>query len=418
MMSVKTDQSAPEVPPARIGPRPMGLHLGLGSMTVSSSVAALPLAQMGSYPWIPELEEEAAALSSTLQQYTLPELMLAVGNLGQSRLSGMLEGIQKYHQHPYRRAPSDHKIMWQEHGCALQEFAKNGLPMDAPIVFLVPSLVNRSYILDLKDGRSFAVHLKSVGVRAILLDWGDPDGDVASYSLEDYFTNILFPAFEFIRSRYPESQKHLLGYCMGGTMAVALAEKFQSDLTTFIAVAPPWDFHAELGDAARMMFSATQQWQQVISAFGNLPVDILQTFFTALDPNLCMKKFNMFNQMDMSGERAEDFVALEDWLNDGVPLAGKVAIECLGSWYGDNAPHKGEWNLNGHTVCPQNITIPSMIAVPKSDKIVPPQSALSLAEQLENATVVTPPSGHVGMMAGARAQGGLWKNVTDWIESY
>ncbi|MBE7635697.1 alpha/beta fold hydrolase [Sneathiella sp. P13V-1] len=417
-MSEKTSQSVAEIPPVRIGPRPMGLHLGLGSLTVTSSVAALPLAQIGNFPWLPELEEEADALSAKLQQFTLPELMLAVGKMGQSRLSGMLTGIQKYHRHPYRRKISDHKIIWKQQGCCLQEFADKKLSLGAPLVFLVPSLVNRSYILDLKENRSFAAFLQSKGFRAVLLDWGVPEGDVASFSLADYFNNILFPAFEFLKSAYPESPKHLLGYCMGGTMSVAVAERYQSDLTSFMAVAAPWDFHAGLGEVGKTMFSATQQWQQVIATFGNLPVDILQTFFTALDPNLCMKKFNMFNQMDMSSERAEDFVALEDWLNDGVPLAGKVAMECLGSWYGDNAPHKGEWILGDNPVCPQNITIPSMIAVPKSDKIVPPQSALSLAEQLENATIVTPPSGHVGMMAGARACSGLWSNVTEWIESY
>ena len=39
---------------------------------------------------------------------------------------------------------------------------------------------------------------------------------------------------------------------------------------------------------------------------------------------------------------ARDFVALEDWLNDGVPLALPVARECLGGWYGDNVPGRGQ----------------------------------------------------------------------------
>ena len=37
-----------------------------------------------------------------------------------------------------------------------------------------------------------------------------------------------------------------------------------------------------------------------------------------------VRKFLKFAKMDMKGAQAEAFVALEDWINDGVPLAAAL----------------------------------------------------------------------------------------------
>ena len=115
-------------------------------------------------------------------------------------------------------------------------------------------------------------------------------------------------------------------------------------------------------------------------SLGELPVDLLQALFAALDPSLALRKFLAFAALDPDSERARQFVALEDWLNDGVPLAASVARECLGQWYGENATARGAWRLSGRAVLPQRIKLPSLAVIPDQDRIVPPGSALALAQ--------------------------------------
>src|SRR3546814_2051767 len=79
---------------------------------------------------------------------------------------------------------------------------------------------------------------------------------------------------------------------------------------------------------------------------------LLQGLFASLDPQLVVRKFLAFGRLDAASRKAEEFVALEDWLNDGVPLAAPVARECLGRWYGDNATARGQWRLAGCPVDP------------------------------------------------------------------
>ena len=60
-----------------------------------------------------------------------------------------------------------------------------------------------------------------------------------------------------------------------------------------------------------------------------LPVELLQSLFFMLDPFLAQRKFVRFAALDPTGAEARSFVALEDWINDGVPLPIGVARECL-----------------------------------------------------------------------------------------
>ncbi len=401
--------------PKRIGPRPLGLHLGLASATLGSALAAVPAAKNGQLPWLSEVREEATDLMRDMNMFELEELLLKVGERGQYLVSEMLSGIRQYHEHPYRRDVTDPPSIWAKGSARLLDYGQ-GLPETSPVLFLVPSLVNQGYILDLSEKRSLVRFLADKGIRPLLLAWGEPGEAEREYYLENYFLEILVPALEAVLQYAGSVRPHLAGYCMGGTLAVALTALRQEKLASLITLASPWDFQEGLSSPASQFLKQESFWDSLLETWGELPVDMLQTFFASLDPNLCLRKFGLFNRMDMHSDRAQEFVALEDWLNDGVPLAKNVARECFSGWYGKNNPVHGEWEIDGHLICPQNITIPVMIAVPKSDKIVPSGSALALAGQINEAHVVYPPSGHIGMVAGRQAEAGLWSNIVAWIK--
>jgi polyhydroxyalkanoate synthase subunit PhaC len=61
----------------------------------------------------------------------------------------------------------------------------------APPLFIVFSLVSRSYVLDLTPGNSFVEHLTDAGFDVFLLDWGVPDERDAHNLLEDYVAGYL-----------------------------------------------------------------------------------------------------------------------------------------------------------------------------------------------------------------------------------
>ena len=107
---------------------------------------------------------------------------------------------------------------------------------------------------------------------------------------------------------------------------------------------------------------------------------------------------------------------MEDWANDGVALAGPVARECLFDWYGDNTPAMGRWRIAGRAVMPEEVAARTLLMVPRRDRIVPPSSALPLAERLPRAKVMMLSGGHVGMLTGPRAKTDVYRPLMRWLQ--
>ena len=204
---------------------------------------------------------------------------------------------------------------------------------------------------------------------------------------------------------------------MGGTLAAGLASLRPDLVSSFIALATPWDFEADGGKQKQMLSPAFPMMQKQIDNFGQLPTDTLQLCFGLLDPMLSLKKFTRFATFSEESNKAQKFVALEDWLNDGVPLAGPTAQECLFDWYQENTPAKNNWKVEGDVILLKNITCPSLCIIPNADRIVPLESAKALADGLPNATALTPALGHIGMMSGSKAISLVWDPVDEFLKS-
>jgi poly(3-hydroxyalkanoate) synthetase len=322
--------------------------------------------------------------------------------------AAFLAGVKVWHGHPWHRDLPDPPVLWSEGPARLLDYGGDG-----PAVLFVPSLVNRATVLDLMAGHSMLRWLAEHGVHPLLLDWGDTEPD---FTLTDYIAGRLVRAME-AASRETGGRVALAGYCMGGTFAAAAAV-LRPDLVCGLALlAAPWDFHAGDIDRLHKLTAACAWLEPLLRDARTMPVDLLQTLFAMDDPAQVAEKFRQFSRMDQQSEAARLFVALEDWLNDGVELSGATARECLREWYRDNAPARGTWRVAGLTIDPNTISVPVFAAVPRRDRIVPPGSALALARGLRNVAVIEPDSGHVGMTAGRSARAVLWEPMREWVMS-
>lgn len=403
-----------QAPPApRLGPRPLPLHLATAMNGWMSSRGALPMLRNGSLDWKPEIAERGARLRKSLPEAAseADPFASAVEAEIADRLSAFARGVHAYRHHPYHRKLEDPPAIWERGAVRLLDY---GPETGRPVLF-VPSLVNRAYILDLSAGRSLLRWLAAeTAIRPLLVDWGTPGDAERQYDLTGYIAGPLADALATARE-LSGGAVPVAGYCMGGLLALALAAHRSADIARLALLATPWDFHAERVAQAEALARAIEAAGPALDACGELPVDVIQSLFAALDPFLVTRKFVRFAALDPDSPAAENFVALEDWLNDGIGLAAPVARECLGGWYGHNTPHRGAWNVSGAPVRPAEIDIPALVLVPQRDRIVPPASASVLADQMPRATALVPRLGHIGMIAGSRAKEEVWQPLAAWL---
>lgn len=386
----------------RRGPRPLLLHLTLAMLRSSVSHIA---SQNWRTAWPGSNEAMAAAIRETLLQDPDADFPGAVLREILHQDAALIEGIAAYRRHPWHRTLADPPVLWQEGASRLLDYGGDG-----PLILFVPSLINRAYVLDLAPGHSMLRFLAAHGLHPLLLDWGWPGAVERRFTLTDYVAGRLERAITAAGGGVV-----LAGYCMGGTLAVAAAQR-RPDLVRGLALlAAPWDFHAPDPARARDAAAMLPLLEPALAFNDTLPVDVLQSLFLLLDPWGVADKYRHFSRLDPASERATLFVALEDWLNDGVPLAAPVARQCLSEWYGENAPARGTWRIAGLPVEPGLLASPTFVAAPRRDRIVPPDSARPLADLIAGAVLIEPAAGHIGMAAGAAAERALWRPLREWV---
>lgn len=306
-----------------------------------------------------------------------------------------LEGLRRYQDFPREPVSEVKPAVAEIRGAAVRDHGGTG----APVLF-IPSLINPPNVLDLSEDKSLLIWLAARGHRVLLLDWGWPDAARAELSVAGHVEEIALPLIRALGD-----SPALVGYCLGGTMALGAARA--SGAPAVATIAAPWNFSGFPDEARARLAALWASARPTADAHGLLPMEVLQSAFWSLDPARTVAKFEAF--ANAQGERAQEFVTLEDWANDGPPLAAAAARELFEGFFAEDRPGRGEWRIGGEAVDPSTLSCPVLDIVSTVDRIVPAASAAGAGERLELAL------GHVGMVVGGRAREALWEPLERWL---
>ncbi len=396
-------------------------------MPVQRPLLALPFTLTLAMTEWASLTTACACAKHASASWSPPETPLRNAQLAQAvqreatlRLREFLNGIKRYHDSSYRRTVVSPPVIWRKGSACLLDYTRlcAGNMALLPPLLLIPSLINRYYILDLDEKKSFARYLSAQGIPCLILDWGEPEGAEMAYNCADYVTEILVPALNFIVAS--TGQKAVLGgYCMGGVLATALGLICPALTAGIALLATPWDFCAPGMAHLRLNNELCSQIEAQLSAEEKVPASLIHLLFCLQNPIGFQQKFRRFAQMPegKEGAKIRAFMALESWVNDGVPMAAAVAKECLLDWTQHNTLHSGYWEVKGSRINPSGSAMRVFAAIPKSDQIVPKSCAMPLAQAM-NASIIYPGAGHVSMVVGEKAKRELWEPFVAWYRQF
>lgn len=300
--------------------------------------------------------------------------------------------------------------------------ASGGPKFETPVL-LVPSLINRHYVMDLMPGKSMAEDLVKAGHDVYVLDWGTPGDEDRHLTFDDIVDRYLGRAIRKVAKTSPRGKTHVLGYCLGGTMATIHAAVHQEHIASLLVLAAPVSFSGEVGMLETWTRLSTFKVSDIVEAFGNVPWQLMQSAFTMLRPTLGMSKAVHVIDKAIAAdpvnankwdEFSEGFRALEAWGNDNVSFPGACYVRYIEELYRKDALMGRTFTLSGKPVLLDKITVPTMCIVFQHDNIVPLKNASVLVDTISSTdkVLLELPGGHVGAVVSRSAQKSLWPKMS------
>lgn len=286
---------------------------------------------------------------------------------------------------------------------------------DAPPVLLVPSMINRWYVLDLRPGSSVAEAFVAAGLDTWLLDWGAPEDH------DRYFTwgealQRLDRMLRRVRRETGKKQVSVLGYCMGATLASVHAALYPELYAGFVNLLGPIDF-SEAGMLGRM---TDPRWfdAEVVAAAGNVSPEQMQSGFKLLRPTQDVAKAVTLLEKAFDPVFRQSYQALETWAGDNVAFPAAAYTTYIQDLYQGNKLVQGQHHALGRRVDLKHITCPLLTVAAEKDTICPPKAAVALNQAVgsKQAKVLNVPGGHVGAVVGSKASAKLYPELIGWMK--
>jgi polyhydroxyalkanoate synthase len=345
------------------------------------------------------------------QQAWVNECLANLRRLG--RVSGIWEKAQRV-----KKGATPSEVVYRDDRLSLLRYTTAQPPRHrTPLVFVF-ALVNRPYILDLKPGRSVVSQFVQHGFETFLVDWGKPTPSDHKLTLDDYVNGYLLRVVDYVRQRTGSERVSLLGYCMGGTMSAMFTALHPERVKNLILLAAGIDFSTRDGLLNLWTQPNVFDVDKFIEAYGNCPAEFLQASFLLLKPvqNLLEKPINFFEHLE-DDKFVEDFMTMETWLNDNIPVPGEIFRIFVKQLYQQNLLVQNRMPVGERIVDLKRITCPVLNIMARADDLVPCSQSLPFNDLTgsKDRRAISLDAGHIGLAIGGKAQKEVWPRACDWL---
>ncbi len=314
-----------------------------------------------------------------------------------------------------RTGCTPHLIIWRQDRATMRRY-RAGIDGDRPPVLLVPSLINKSHIWDLRPGDSFVEGLLAHGYDVFLIDWGTPDARDAANTTSTYVDGYL-PSAYAAATEHAGQPPAVLGHCFGGVITTLWAASTASQPPALIALGVPTNW-AEMGPLSHITQQGRIDPEDVLDDTGNVPPATLLRAFQMLRPLGDLAGYvTLWDRLD-DRRAAQAIWALSDWAHDHVPFPGATFVEMIRQLSRDNGLFTGEVLLADRPRKLTSITCPFLNVYGTHDHVTPPNSVAPLASLVAStrADTLALNAGHIGLLVGRSARKQTLPSVTAWLD--
>ena len=300
-------------------------------------------------------------------------------------------------------------------------------------LLILPPWINKYYILDLNEKKSFIRYLVSEGHTVFCVSWVNPDERHADVNFDDYMTEGALAAMREVRHLTGADEINVAGYCIGGTLLAStlaylnalndkpaeLPEvKSATYLVTMIDFSEPGDLGVFIDD------EQISSIENRMASMGYLDAASMSTTFNLLRSNDLIWSFVVNNYL--LGKEPFPFDILY-WNADSTNLPSAMHSFYLRQMYLHNDLVKPQgMAMKGVPIDVRTITTPSFLLSTSEDHIAPWKSTYAGTQLYKGTTrFVLSGSGHIAGVVNppSARKYGYWTNDAcpespdDWLKN-
>ncbi len=302
---------------------------------------------------------------------------------------------------------------------------RNQHPM--PLV-LVPPLGVTANTFDLMPERSLARYMAARGFRTYLIDWGKPEKRHAHLGMKDYADDMMSLALARIRKHAGTGPLSLMGWCMGGLLALIHAG-LQEDprIVNLVTVASPIDMRG--GGIVAGLASALNAPAQLIRKYTEFRLHAfdparmqMPAWFTTLAFKLTDPVGSVTTYWDLltrlwDREFVTSHTTTSNYLNNMLMYPAGVLRDMLVKVGVDNSLSKGEIEIGDRVSRFDRIHAALLVIAGEKDVLVPPpiaKNSVDLVASTDKRFTIAA-GGHMGVILGSKARVEVWAPAADWL---
>ncbi len=288
--------------------------------------------------------------------------------------------------------------------------------LPVPVV-LIPPLMVRPYVYDLRPDHSFVRTLRNAGFDVFVVDFGVPDRRDRHTRLEDYVLDWIPRSIDEALRAAGAKHVSLLGYSFGGIFALLHAGTHRDDrVKNLVTIGAPVDFRKMAAPHWVAKLGALTV-APVTALVGNIPGAWSTAAFKVMAGTRAFTRWADFVGRLYDPEYLRSFDTVNSWINDLIPYPRDAFKQVVKDVVAGNKLMTDELVFGGKR-CELGAVRQSLLAFAgRTDNVALPEAThaiLSRVGSLDKALVdVT--GGHVAIVGGTTAPSEVWQRTVEWL---
>src|SRR3954468_13544437 len=297
-------------------------------------------------------------------------------------------------------------------------------PSHSTPILLVPPLAAPAWCFDLRSGCSLAEHLLARGYPTYVVDYGPISFSDRALGIEHWVDEVIPNAIDAVIRDSGRDEIQLVGWCLGGIMALLATAARELPVRSVGLVASPFDFtEVRMMAPIRRLASLTggALGTTLYRMLGGAPAPLVSLGFRATAVDRYVTKPVVMAQHLHDRDWLAHSQAVDEYMASMLAYPGRTFGQLYHQFFRVNELAGGTLELGDHTIDLADIDVPVLAVGGRSDVLAPVDAVHHVGSLLPNSPDVrleTAPGGHLGVLTGRSAIRSTWIFLDEFLADY